>query len=98
MKGNTAVGRFVIEGQGLQFYILDNDGHEYKIDWNQWTRVNATNYTTHTYHNYYVSNGYVYLTTEYYYEYQGEYYTSPASSSKITTGSYVTYEASSAST
>lgn len=96
MRGNTTVGRFVIEGQGLQLYLLDNSGHEYKIDWGNWLNTNtSSNYTTHTYYNYYVNNGYVYLTAQYYFENQGEYYTNPDSNSKITTGSYTTYEASS---
>ena len=91
MRGNTTIGRFVIEGQGLQLYLLDNSGNQYKIDWSKWTSVS---YTTHTYYHYGFNNGYVYLTPEYYYEYNGEYYTSPNSNSKITTGSYVTYESS----
>jgi len=73
--GATEKAYFVLEGSGLQLYIMDENGKWRKIDWSNWTDTSATSYTVlnlyqhtggddaanaFTQKNVYVANGNIY--------------------------------------
>ena len=45
VNGDTVVGRFVVDGYGLQLFILNDQGVEYKIDWDNWKSVGNISFT-----------------------------------------------------
>ena len=41
MNGSTVMGKFVIENNGLQMYMLGPDGKLYKVNFNNWTNTSG---------------------------------------------------------
>lgn len=58
MNGSTVMGKFVIESNGLQMYMLGPDGNLYKVNFNNWTNTSGGGGTSRTYKLYkFVQNG-----------------------------------------
>ena len=51
MQGENVVGKFVIEDNGLQIYLLGPDGELYKVNFDNWTNTTGTG-TTNTWNIY----------------------------------------------
>ena len=82
--GATEKARFVLEGSGLQLYIMDENGNWRKIDWSNWTDVNATSYTPVTVYK--IVNGSFDQSVVYFQN--GTWYTAPNTSSGTPSGTF----------
>ena len=82
--GATEKARFVLEGSGLQLYIMDENGNWRKIDWSNWTDVNATSYTPVTVYK--IVNGSFDQSVVYFQN--GTWYTAPNASSGTPSGTF----------
>lgn len=82
--GATEKARFVLEGSGLQLYIMDESGKWRKIDWSNWTDVNATSYTPVTVYK--IVNGSFDQSVVYFQN--GTWYTAPNTSSGTPSGTF----------
>ena len=51
MSGNTVMGKFVTEDNGLQIYVMGPDGNLYKVNFSNWTNTQSSG-TSHTYNLY----------------------------------------------
>ena len=79
---NVTVGRFVINGNGLEFYILNSEGKEYKIKWDSW--ASTTSSGTDSYRQLYAktsNNGFTEAIKVYYSSSKGKYYSDQAGTS-----------------
>lgn len=82
--GATEKARFVLEGSGLQLYIMDENGNWRKINWSNWTDVNATSYTPVTVYK--IVNGSFDQSVVYFQN--GTWYTAPNTSSGTPSGTF----------
>lgn len=82
--GATEKARFVLEGNGLQLYIVDENGDWRKINWSNWTNVNSTSYTPVTV--YQIVNGAFVQNTIYLQN--GNWYTRPDTTSYTPSGTF----------
>lgn len=82
--GATEKARFVLEGSGLQLYIMDENGNWRKINWSNWTDVNATSYTPVTVYK--IVNGSFDQSVVYFQN--GAWYTTPNTSSGTPSGTF----------
>lgn len=90
LNGDAVLGKFVAEGDGLQMYILNEQGQLYKINFSNWssTTSSGTSYTDQLY-NISTNASYPYIserTKVYQKTINGEYYSNQAGTAQASYG------------